>query len=60
MNRDFTYCNGNHCTLKKSCFRYIKGLQIPDDAYDYWWMQDCGAEHAAYIKVKPNETKNEN
>lgn len=51
MKKDFTYCKGNGCAIRESCFRYREGLHVPKDVSGFWWMEDCGEQRPAYTKM---------
>lgn len=48
-NKDFCYCNGNDCSVKEHCIRYVEGKNIPTDEQGWYWMNDCGSERIGYI-----------
>lgn len=60
MNKDFTYCQNNKCSVKDTCLRFILGSQLKSDhdekgPYYMYVSEHSGPTCSYYIKEDSNE-----
>ena len=47
MDKEFKYCKGVGCSLRKRCVRFVEGESLP--AGNWWWQCDCGEEKDGFL-----------